>query len=126
MRDPPTLVRLDRFLVSSDFLVTFHSLEQRLLGKSISDHNAISFINDSCLWGPRPFKFFNYLLNEVGFEDMVISNLQNVSGGRRKMGALKVLKSAKAAIKEWSYNNTKLDGNSVGALEKEINNLELL
>ncbi|KAK9000846.1 hypothetical protein V6N11_081330 [Hibiscus sabdariffa] len=57
---------------------------------------------------------------------MVISNLQNVSGGRRKVGALNVLKSVKVAIKEWSLINTKLDDNSVGALEKEINNLELL
>ncbi|KAK8985756.1 hypothetical protein V6N11_021609 [Hibiscus sabdariffa] len=51
--------------------------------------------------GPRPFKFFNYHLEEVGFEDMVISKIPKATGGKEKVGILKELKDSKNAIKEW-------------------------
>ncbi|KAK8486016.1 hypothetical protein V6N11_032994 [Hibiscus sabdariffa] len=126
LRDPPTLIRLDRFLVSSDFLSTFQSIEQHLLHKSISDHNAIVLINVVCLWGSRPFKFFNYQLDESGFVDMVISNSLGATGGRKKVGALKVLKGAKVAIKEWSEKNNNFSGKTIEALQKGIKDLESL
>ncbi|KAL4383394.1 hypothetical protein GQ457_15G018290 [Hibiscus cannabinus] len=126
MRDPPTLVRLDRFLVSSDFLVTFQYLEQQLLSKSISYHHSISLINNVCNWGPRPFKFFNYHLEEAGFEDMVISSILKVSGRQGNVGVMKVLRNAKAAIKEWVGTKNNPSGNSKGAIELEIKQLEQL
>ncbi|KAL4383180.1 hypothetical protein GQ457_15G018340 [Hibiscus cannabinus] len=92
MRAPPTLVRLDRFLVSSDFLVTFQYLEQRLLS----------------------------------FEDMVISSILKVSGRQGNVGVMKVLRNAKAAIKEWVGTKNNLSGNSNGAIELEIKQLEQL
>ncbi|KAK8586735.1 hypothetical protein V6N12_021264 [Hibiscus sabdariffa] len=126
LRDPPTLIRLDRFLVSLEFLSTFQSMEQHLLHKSISDHNAIALKNEVCHWGSRPFKFFNYLLDENGFVDMVISNLQGATGGRKKVRALKMLKGAKVAIKEWSDKNYNFSGKNIEALQKEIKELESL
>ncbi|KAK8535416.1 hypothetical protein V6N12_056934 [Hibiscus sabdariffa] len=126
LRNPPTLIRLDRFLVSSDFLSTFQSFEEHLLHKSISDHNAISLINDVYNWGPRSFKFFNYQLDERGFVDMVISNVHGATGGRKNVGVLKVLKGAKVAIKEWSVKNNNFSGKSIEALQKGIKELEFL
>ncbi|KAK8495628.1 hypothetical protein V6N12_019736 [Hibiscus sabdariffa] len=40
--DPPTFVRLDRFLFSTELCPMFLDMVQNLLEKSLSDHNAIS------------------------------------------------------------------------------------
>ncbi|KAL4353692.1 hypothetical protein GQ457_06G031150 [Hibiscus cannabinus] len=124
-RDPPTLVRLDRFLVNASFLSAFHHIEQCLLSKSISDHNAISLILDDQNWGPKPFKFFNYHLEEEGFIEMVHSCIQNTNGNRRRKGVLQLLKDVKGAIKDWSASRRNTPGLAIKALENEINVLEL-
>ncbi|KAL4383684.1 hypothetical protein GQ457_15G008560 [Hibiscus cannabinus] len=126
LRDPPTLVRLDRFLVSPNFLENFHFLEQRLLSKSISDHNAIALVNVAGHWGSRPFKIFNYHFDEPGFDEMVTKYLGSTVGGRRKGGVLKVLKGAKGAIKEWVGARGRASRGCVGSLEEQIHNLELI
>ncbi|KAL4388297.1 hypothetical protein GQ457_09G027380 [Hibiscus cannabinus] len=123
-RDPPTLVRLDRFLVTFDFIAFFQSIEQRLLNKSISDHNAIMLINDIYHWGPRPFKFFNYHFDEAGFVEMVSSNLLGTLAGRKKIGVIQLLKAAKIAIKDWSVKYSSIPEKSIKALEEEIQALE--
>ncbi|KAL4362963.1 hypothetical protein GQ457_04G017400 [Hibiscus cannabinus] len=124
LRDPPTLVRLDRFLVSLNFLESFQALEQLLLGKSLSDHNAIALINMVYHWGQRPFKFFNYHLDDPGFVDMVSKYLLSAVGESRKMGVQKVLKRAKGIIKDWYGSKSMSDGNCIASLEKTIFNLE--
>ncbi|KAL4377916.1 hypothetical protein GQ457_02G007720 [Hibiscus cannabinus] len=124
-RDTPTLVRLDRFLVNADFLSAFHYLEQCLLSKSISDHNAIALIFDERNWGPKPFKFFNYYLDEEGFIEMVHSCIQNNAGNKRSLGVFHLLKNVKGAIKDWNKSHCHSPGKSIKALEKEIHILEL-
>ncbi|KAL4355431.1 hypothetical protein GQ457_06G037310 [Hibiscus cannabinus] len=124
-RDTSTLVRLDRFLVNADFLSAFHYLEQCLLSKSISDHNAIALIFDERNWGPKPFKFFNYYLDEEGFIEMVHSCIQNNTGNKRSLGVFHLLKNVKGAIKDWNKSHCHSPGKSIKALEKEIHILEL-
>ncbi|KAK8568683.1 hypothetical protein V6N12_007227 [Hibiscus sabdariffa] len=46
LRDPPTLVCLDGFLLSIDFLASFHGLEHQLLSKSVSNHFAFDIFNE--------------------------------------------------------------------------------
>ncbi|KAK8529127.1 hypothetical protein V6N12_059918 [Hibiscus sabdariffa] len=124
-RDPPTLVRLDRFLVNANFLSAFHHIEQCLLSKSISDHNAISLILDYRNWGPKPFKFFNYHLEEEGFVEMVLSCIQKKKGSRRRRGVLHLLNDVKGAIKDWTASRCITPAKSIKALESEIHELEL-
>ena len=54
-----TYCRLDRFLLSPDFLSKFSRLVQKVLPRSLSDHNMVSLNIDEVNWGPKPFKFFN-------------------------------------------------------------------
>ncbi|KAK8973596.1 hypothetical protein V6N11_044571 [Hibiscus sabdariffa] len=65
-RDEPTFVRLDRFLLSSDFEEAFPNIVQKLLNKSLSDHNAILLCEEVINWGPKPFRAFNFWCNEKG------------------------------------------------------------
>ncbi|GMI96143.1 hypothetical protein HRI_003283600 [Hibiscus trionum] len=77
-RDPPTFVRLDRFLITANFDLAFPNLMQTVLNKSISDHNAICIQSDHLNWGPKPFRFFNHWYNEKGFDNFVISTVKNI------------------------------------------------
>ncbi|GMI75037.1 hypothetical protein HRI_001173000 [Hibiscus trionum] len=45
-RDPPTFVRLDRFLISAEFNLAFPGLLQKVLPRSLSDHNDVLLISE--------------------------------------------------------------------------------
>ncbi|KAE8662550.1 Imidazole glycerol phosphate synthase hisHF [Hibiscus syriacus] len=75
-QDSPTYVRLDRFLVDNLFMAAFLDLTQSLLPRSLSDHNAVIIENGGVNWGKKPFKLFNYLMDEAGFEDSISSSIQ--------------------------------------------------
>ncbi|KAL4285443.1 hypothetical protein GQ457_16G011680 [Hibiscus cannabinus] len=78
-RDPPTFVRLDRFLISTDFESAFPWVNQLLLGKSISDHNAIILSETRIDWGPKPFKCFNFWFGDEGFGEIHCTTGKEIS-----------------------------------------------
>ncbi|XP_039040629.1 uncharacterized protein LOC120178942 [Hibiscus syriacus] len=123
-QDDPTFVRLDRFLVDGQFLATFPEISQSLIPKSISDHNAILLKDEDIDWGKRPFRLFNYLMEEDGFEDMVKHSITDCKKTGRKGGILSILKNSKAAIKKWSGKKNQFPGVAISDLEKKIQKLE--
>ncbi|KAL4333971.1 hypothetical protein GQ457_07G010370 [Hibiscus cannabinus] len=58
--------RLDRFLVSTDWLDRFEGLEQRNLLRNVSDHDPVRLSCGVVNWGPRPFRFLNAWLERKG------------------------------------------------------------
>ncbi|KAK8998753.1 hypothetical protein V6N11_084136 [Hibiscus sabdariffa] len=42
-------------------------------------------VEDVGNWGPRPFKLFNYLMDEEGFEETVVSSIRNLKLSKRIM-----------------------------------------
>ncbi|KAL4304595.1 hypothetical protein GQ457_10G009920 [Hibiscus cannabinus] len=124
-RDEPTFVRLDRFLLSSDFEETFPNIVQKLLNKSLSDHNAILLCEEVINWGPKPFRVFNFWCNEKGYDDTVFSAIRGLKlkKPRIKIGGL--LKGTKSALKSWVVEtNQKNNGVTVVQMEQEITDLE--
>ncbi|GMI80064.1 hypothetical protein HRI_001675700 [Hibiscus trionum] len=103
-KEPPTFIRLDRFLVSHDFLAKFPCLNQNILAKSISDHNPISLENDGVNWGAKPFKLYNYLMEEERFVDLVTTAMSKPNSRRTKQGLFGKLKGLKGDIKTWSLD----------------------
>ena len=63
--------RLDRFLVSTDWLDLFPDCAQRGLVRPISDHCPLLLETDIEFWGPPSFKFEIMWLSEKGFSDVV-------------------------------------------------------
>ncbi|KAK2650150.1 hypothetical protein Ddye_017639 [Dipteronia dyeriana] len=57
--------RLDNFLISLSFIQNFPYLKQWGLPRSLSDHNPIVLSDIKDDWGPRPFRFFNALLEDI-------------------------------------------------------------
>ncbi|KAK8624459.1 hypothetical protein V6N13_065804 [Hibiscus sabdariffa] len=64
-KEVPVFSRLDRFLISLEILGVWPNLFQCAHPKGISDHNPISLLLMETNWGPRPFKWFGYLGEEV-------------------------------------------------------------
>ncbi|GMJ10129.1 hypothetical protein HRI_004682100 [Hibiscus trionum] len=121
-RDPPTLVRLDRFLANMSFLELFPNLNQLLLSKSISDHNAIALKNISAFRGRRPFRFYNYLLEEEGFEDVMTDCIGKLK--QRNLGFCNLMKGIKGSVKSWSSVWKKHKEFQSAVVEKQIATLE--
>ncbi|XP_058092718.1 uncharacterized protein LOC131239172 [Magnolia sinica] len=67
----PSLSRLDRFLLSPDWLETYPSTSQTTLPRSTSDHCLIMLSSEDLNWGPKPFRFESSWLNYDGFFQLV-------------------------------------------------------
>ncbi|GMJ12619.1 hypothetical protein HRI_004931100 [Hibiscus trionum] len=120
-RDPPTFIRLDRFLVDRQLLMFFPNTQQLLLAKSISDHNPVCLENLKVPLSARPFKLFNYLMEEDGFNSFVDAAF---SKGKRNKGLFATLKELKKDIKQWSSAKPVDVRNQIRNLEAQIENEE--
>ncbi|KAE8727131.1 TUDOR-SN protein 1 isoform 2 [Hibiscus syriacus] len=123
-RDLPTVVRLDRFLVNCNFSAEFAGINQFLLPKSISDHNAIFLESGADNWGKRPFRLFNYLLSEDGFEEMVVESVKRFKEENSGVGILSMLRNTKSAIKCWSGDRNQFPRMDISMLEDKIHQIE--
>ncbi|KAK8640185.1 hypothetical protein V6N13_007944 [Hibiscus sabdariffa] len=81
MREPPSLSRLDRFLISPEILSLWPNVVHEILSKSISDHNPIAINYHDIDWGPKPFRWFNHWLEDKKIVD-IISNSCKASQGK--------------------------------------------
>ncbi|KAK8681329.1 hypothetical protein V6N13_053733 [Hibiscus sabdariffa] len=65
--------RLDRFLLSMEWLERFPGLVQVSLPRGISDHVPLILVLDETDWGPKPFRFINaWVDNPRDFQRMGI------------------------------------------------------
>ncbi|XP_039068401.1 uncharacterized protein LOC120214620 [Hibiscus syriacus] len=124
-REESTWVRLDRFLISGNFLTCCPNVVQRLLPRSISDHNPVSLEDSYVDWGPKPFRFYNYLLEEEGFEDLVKSSMVDLMERNNRRGILSILQGTKKSIRNWSSRKFNGISDSIETLEGRINEVEL-
>ncbi|KAE8717060.1 hypothetical protein F3Y22_tig00110065pilonHSYRG00307 [Hibiscus syriacus] len=123
-QDDPTFVSLDKFLVDGQFLASFPEVTQSLIPKSISDHNVVFLHNGGSNWGNKPFRLFNYLMEEDGFDEMVNQTITYCKKLRRKPGILSILKNSELAIKQWAGKKNKFPGAAISDLENKIQKLE--
>ncbi|GMJ15341.1 hypothetical protein HRI_005203300 [Hibiscus trionum] len=76
LRDSPSYSRLDRFLLSVEFVSRWPSLIQHTLARGISDHNHVKLSISSLSWGPKPFKWFHHW----GDDKDLLESLKKVQG----------------------------------------------
>ncbi|KAL7186017.1 hypothetical protein ACSBR2_027885 [Camellia fascicularis] len=94
--------RLDRFLVSPEWLAWF-SFKLWGLSRSLSDHCPILLMEDERDWGPKPFRFLNAWVLYPTFLDKVKSVWEDTQVDRWAGLRLKVkLKALKEALKVWN------------------------
>ncbi|GKV33735.1 hypothetical protein SLEP1_g42199 [Rubroshorea leprosula] len=116
--DGSTMSRLERFLLSREFLINFPDITQKGLKRNISDHCPI-LLKQSCIdWGPKPFRCLDSWLNHEDFEPFVKEkwssyDVQGWSSFRLK----EKIKNLKGDLKRW---NSEIYGNIEKNIESAI------
>lgn len=70
-QSPPSLFRLDRFLVSSEWLQLFPGVSQLALSKPTYDHCPLILDSNCEGWGSSPFRFELMWLEENQFTGLI-------------------------------------------------------
>ncbi|OMP03932.1 reverse transcriptase [Corchorus capsularis] len=120
-REIPSFSRLDRFLVSTEVLISFPDIKQKLKPKSLSDHNPVLLFVENVNWGPKLFKFFNHWFEMEGFQEMVANAWDNNSGG----DLFQRFRLLKPKIKEWYKACGEADFRRIEMVEEQIHQLDL-
>ncbi|GKV47542.1 hypothetical protein SLEP1_g54439 [Rubroshorea leprosula] len=95
--------RLDRFLVSEDWISKWSDIKQWGLKRTVSDHCPILLKNEKVDWGPKPFKFFDSWLEQPGCREVIRNSWKSTEVKGWSGFILKEkLQRTKKALKEWS------------------------
>jgi hypothetical protein len=119
-----SMSKLDRFLLSEGWVDTWTNPVVWALPRDVSDHCPIILRYNDVDWGPRPFRFKNFWLENSSFKDMVskVWEEQHFTGW---MGHIlkERLKGLKLEIKKW---NTEVYGEVDLKIQKLRENIEEL
>ena len=63
--------RLDRFLVSDQWISLWPNTSQHILQRDYSDHCPVVLKTRMVDWGPKPFRVVDWWLNQIGYQRMV-------------------------------------------------------
>lgn len=117
--------RLDRFLVSHEWLVRWPSSIQATLARNFSDHCPIVLRSKEIDWGPKPFRIMDCWLLDRSFKETVhhswTSNQQAGWGGYILKEKIKKLKHS---LKRWNRKHFGDTFTKVKRIESELNKLE--
>ncbi|GKU89448.1 hypothetical protein SLEP1_g3583 [Rubroshorea leprosula] len=110
--------RIDRFLVSEDWIAKWSDIKQWGLRRTVSDHCPILLKNEKVDWGPKPFKFFDSWLEQPGCKELVTNSWKSTEvKGWRGFILKEKLQRTKKVLKEWSAK-------SVTEMDKRIKDAE--
>ena len=98
--------KLDRFLVSADWLTRWPDTAQHTLERNFSDHCPILLKSRSSDWGPKPFRIMDCWLSDASFKKAVVESWTSnqLSGWGGYVLKMKI-KALKARLREWNRDN---------------------
>jgi hypothetical protein len=121
-----SMSRIDRFLVSDDWLELWNSSSLWVLPRSISDHCPLLLRPSGSEWGPKPFRFNNHWLIHKDFLGLVEDFWRNVNiTGWMAFILKEKLKGLKNCIREWNSENYGLVDVKIKKMVEEIQALDL-
>ncbi|GKV26106.1 hypothetical protein SLEP1_g35459 [Rubroshorea leprosula] len=117
--------RLDRFLLSNEWMLNWEDVKQWGLKRTISDHCPILLKREKVDWGPKPFKFFNAWMDQPGCTEIIRNawNSCEVKGGFG-LRFKERLKSTKKALKMWNGSSMTNVDRKIMEAEKEIEEVD--
>ncbi|RVW74568.1 LINE-1 retrotransposable element ORF2 protein [Vitis vinifera] len=105
MQESPVCKRLDRFLYSNEWELSFPQSLQEVLPRWTSDHWPIVLDTNPFKWGPTPFKFENMWLQHHNFKESFSSWWREFEGnGWEGHKFMRKLQFVKAKLKVWNKN----------------------
>ena len=116
--------RIDRVLVSREWLDVWSDCKQFVLSRIVSDHCALVFKVSKVDWGPKPFRSLDAWQSDGRFKDFVRSKWHSyeVQGGGMFVFKEK-LKKLKADLKIWNrevFGYVNLEGNKLVKKVQEL------
>ncbi|XP_071713729.1 uncharacterized protein [Rutidosis leptorrhynchoides] len=101
--DGTKLSKLDRFLVSDNFIKLWKDLSISVLDRRDSDHCPL-MLNDGVIdFAPKPFKVFNEWFNKEGVDKVIQKGWNKEVRGYKRDGIFRdKLKNVKVELKGWS------------------------
>ncbi|XP_071739524.1 uncharacterized protein [Rutidosis leptorrhynchoides] len=97
------LSKLDRFLVSKNFLQSWGDLSVVALDRNTSDHCPIVLSDKNINFGPKPFKVFDTWFKNKDIEKIIIDAWnKQVTSTRDDVIFRNKMKNVKEALRSWS------------------------
>lgn len=124
--DGKSMSRLDRFLLSEDWCISWPNCFQLASQRGLSDHCPIQLCSDEENWGPRPLRMLKCWETFTGYKEFVREKWcgYQVEGWGGYVLKEK-LKFIKLALKEWHRCHAKNLPSKITNLKDAINGLEL-
>jgi hypothetical protein len=121
-----SMSRIDRVLVSEDWLMAWGNPSLWVLPRSVSDHCPLLVRYNSVDWGPRPFRFNNHWLLHKEFNKVVEQFWRgsNLTGWMAFILKEK-LKGLKAHLRIWNNETYGLVDSKIAKLVQDINELDI-
>ncbi|XP_071705231.1 uncharacterized protein [Rutidosis leptorrhynchoides] len=82
--DGSKMSKLDRFLVSDEFLSLWSDLKVTACDRKFSNHCPIALSNDDTDFGPKPFKIFDEWFNVEGIDSLIARSWEEPMDRNRK------------------------------------------
>ncbi|XP_058096318.1 uncharacterized protein LOC131241978 [Magnolia sinica] len=124
-RASPIQSRLDRLLVSPEWLEAFLTIKKITLPRTTSDHYPILLTVEDENWGPKPFRFNSSWLHLEGLHQKIVEWWKSfqVKGfaGHKLLYRLKLLKEK---LKEWRREETQNREAKIEALMSELQKID--
>ncbi|GAU32684.1 hypothetical protein TSUD_145580 [Trifolium subterraneum] len=121
-----SMSRLDRLLISPSWFEMWGSPNVWVLPRDVADHCPLVLRYSSADWGPKPFRFNNFWLENRDFKE-VITNAWEAQHLEGWMGFIlrERLKGLKLVIKDWSQKTYGVEEGKKKQLICEIKALDL-
>jgi len=119
--------RLDRFLVSENWLSLWPESCQLVLQRNLSNHCPTILQTSMVDWGPKPFRVFDWWLQQKGYQKMVREAwINDQQGGWRGIVLKNKLKNLKAVLKQWSKVEGNINAKKILNIQQKLNEVENL
>ncbi|MCH80366.1 LINE-1 reverse transcriptase like, partial [Trifolium medium] len=123
--DGKAMSRLDRFLLSDNFIVKEEVSGQWIGDRDISDHCPIWLICSNLNWGPKPFKVNNCWLKHPEFKPFVAKIWEKLEIKGKKAFVIKEkLKRLKEELRGWNREVFGILDLNIEKTVKELNEVE--
>jgi hypothetical protein len=121
-----SMSRIDRALVSEDWISLWGSPSLWILPRSVSDHCPLVLRHRVVYWGPKPFRFKNHWLHHSDFKTLVEDFWKSHEVvGWMDFVLKEKLKGLKAIIKAWNMDVYGIVDAKIMLLVEEIQMLDL-
>ena len=125
-RDGRSMSRIDRFLLSENWSLTWPNCFQLTLSRGLSDHCPLELSIDTENWGPKPLRMLKCWADFPGYNSFVRDTWSSFQlSGWGSFVLKEKLKLLKVALRDWHHRHSKNLPARILSLKDKIASLDL-